>query len=95
MPQLPDEAGAQTVEKKADDFAQFLNVPLSIRVEVGRRNMKVRDLLTLRPEFIVALPKSAGDNVEVFANGTLIAYGEVVEMEGSAGVRITDLYEPT
>jgi flagellar motor switch protein FliN/FliY len=94
MPQVPDQAGVQPNEKKTDEFAQFLNVPLNIRVEVGRRSMKVRDLLTLRPEFIFSLPKSAGENVEVFVNGTLMAYGEVVEMVGNAGVRITDLYEP-
>jgi flagellar motor switch protein FliN/FliY len=77
-----------------DEFARFLDVPLTIRVEVGRRSIKVRDILTLQKESIFSLPKSAGENVEVFVNGKLMAYGEVVEMEGKAGIRITDLYEP-
>lgn len=79
---------------KTDEFAPFLNVPLTIRIEVGRRSLKVRELLRLQPESVLALPKSAGENVEILVNGTLIGYGEVVEMEGKAGVRITDLYEP-
>ncbi len=79
---------------KADEFAPLLDVPLTIRVEVGRRSFKVRELLRLRPESVFSLPKSAGENVDILVNGTLIGYGEVVEMEGKAGVRITDLCKP-
>lgn len=95
MAQAPSPAHAVEPDTgQTDEFAPFFNVPLTIRVEVGRRSLKVRELLRLRSESILALPKSAGENVEILVNGTLIGYGEVVEMEGKAGVRITDIYEP-
>jgi flagellar motor switch protein FliN/FliY len=77
-----------------DEFARFQTVPLTVRIDVGRRTMKVRDILTLRRDSVFDLPKSAGENVEVVVNGALLGYGEVVETEGKAGIRITDLYEP-
>lgn len=95
MAQAPTPARAVELDVgKRDEFAPFFNVPLSIRVEVGRRSLKVRELLRLRRESILVLPKSAGENVDILVNGTLIGYGEVVEMEGKAGVRITDIYGP-
>lgn len=84
----------QSSVQAPDEFARFQAVPLTVRIEVGRRTMKVRDILTLRRDSVFDLPKSAGENVEVFVNGGLLGYGEVVETEGSAGIRITDLYEP-
>jgi flagellar motor switch protein FliN/FliY len=54
--------------------------------------MKVRELLLLRPDSLLELPKSAGENVDIFINGRLVGYGEVLEMEGSAGIRLTDIY---
>jgi len=86
--------GVQGGVQAPDEFARFQTVPLTVRIEVGRRTMKVRDILTLRRDSVFDLPKSAGENVDVFVNGGLLGYGEVVESEGNAGIRITDLYEP-
>jgi flagellar motor switch protein FliN/FliY len=94
MAETSNPIGVPPTGKSRDEFAQFLDVPMKIRVEVGRRNMKVRDILTLHRESVFNLAKSAGENIEVFVNGKLMAYGEVVEMEGNTGIRITDLHEP-
>jgi len=93
MPESPAAVESQIGGMAAEEFADFLDVPMGIRVEIGRRDMKVRDILMLQPESIVDLAKSAGENVDIYVNGKLLAFGEVVEMEGSAGVRITDLSE--
>ena len=52
--------------------------------------MKVRDILQLRQRSIVELPKSAGETVDILVNERPIASGEVLELEGATGVRLTD-----
>jgi flagellar motor switch protein FliN/FliY len=75
-----------------DEIRHYADVPLRISVILGQREMKVRELLQLRPDSLLELPKSAGENVDIFINGRLVGYGEVLEMEGSAGIRLTDIY---
>ncbi len=75
-----------------DEIRHYADIPLRISIILGRREMKVRELLQLRPDSLLELPKSAGENVDILVNGRLIGYGEVLEMEGSAGVRLTDIY---
>jgi flagellar motor switch protein FliN len=75
-----------------DEIRRYADIPLKISVILGQREMKVRELLLLRPDSLLELPKSAGENVDIFINGRLVGYGEVLEMEGSAGIRLTDIY---
>jgi len=78
-------------EKAIDALHHFLDVPMKITVQLAKCNMKVRDILQLQPSSIVDLPKSAGENVDILVNERLIAFGEVMELEGSTGIRLTDL----
>ena len=78
-------------EKAMEELRHFLDVPMKISVQLANRTMKVRDILQLQTDSIVELPKSAGENVDVLINGRLIAFGEVMELEGSTGIRLTDL----
>jgi len=81
-----------TYQTILDGIRHYADVPLKISVILGQREMKVRELLLLRPDSLLELPKSAGENVDIFINGRLVGYGEVLEMEGSAGIRLTDIY---
>jgi len=72
------------------EFSGYHDVPMNIVLEIGRRSMKVREILQLKPESIVDVPKSAGENIDIFVNGKLLAFGEILELEGKAGVRLTD-----
>jgi len=81
-----------TYQTVLDEIRHYADVPLKISVILGQREMKVRELLQLRPDSLLELPKSAGENVDIFINGRLVGYGEVLEMEGSAGIRLTDIY---
>jgi len=76
----------------AQKFGQYTDVPLQIAVELGRRRMKVREILQLQKDSVVELPRSAGENIDVYVNGKLVAYGEVLELEGKAGIRVTDFH---
>lgn len=78
-------------EKVVEELKYFMDVPLKITVQLGERRMKVRDILQLQSDSIIELPKSAGENVDILINGKLVAFGEVMELEGSTGIRITDL----
>jgi flagellar motor switch protein FliN/FliY len=78
-------------ERIMDELHHFLDVPMKISIQLAKCNMKVRDILQLQPSSIVDLPKSAGENVDILVNERLIGFGEVMELEGSTGIRFTDL----
>lgn len=75
----------------AGGLAPLLDVPLELSVELGRTRRPVRDILALVPGSIVPLERLAGDPVDVLVNGRRIARGEVVVVDESFGVRITDI----
>ncbi len=71
---------------------QEIDVRLS--VEVGTSQVKIRDLLNLNEGSVVELDRPSGAPLDLFANGTLFARGEVVTVGGRFGVRITDIVAP-
>jgi flagellar motor switch protein FliN len=77
-------------ENKMEELRQFLDVPVKITVQLARCDMKVREILQLQPNSVIELQKSAGENVDILVNERLIAFGEVMELEGCTGIRLTD-----
>lgn len=67
------------------------DVPLHISVELGRASLTVRDILALGAGSVVELDRLAGEPVDVLVNDRLIARGEVVIVDESFGVRITEI----
>ena len=67
------------------------DVEMDLHVELGRTMMRLEDVLKLRDGSVVALDKLAGDPVDVFANGRLIARGKVLVMNDNFCVRVTEL----
>jgi len=90
MPESPNAPDVSFMDNPLEELRHFLDVPVKISIQLGTRNMKVRDILQLQNSSIVELPKSAGDNVDVLVNDRLIAFGEVLELEGCTGIRLTD-----
>jgi flagellar motor switch protein FliN/FliY len=74
------------------EYANYLDIPMHVTLEIGRKNMKVRDILTLKPQSVVEVMKAAGENLDVLINGKLVAFGEILEMDNKAGIRLTDFY---
>jgi flagellar motor switch protein FliN/FliY len=70
------------------------DIPLGITVELGRTEMKIRNILELGAGAVIQLDKLAGEPVDILANNKLIAKGEVVVIEENFGVRITDIISP-
>jgi len=78
-------------EKDVGELQYFWDVPFNITVQLGERRMKIRDILQLHIGSVISLSKSAGENVDILVNDRIVAFGEVMELEGSTGIRITEL----
>ncbi len=70
------------------------DVPLEITVELGRSKKTLKDILDLNIGSIVELDKLTGEHVDILVNGRIIAKGEVVVVEESFGVRVTQIVDP-
>lgn len=73
------------------DLSILNDVPMLVEAEMGRSNKSVREVLKLGEGSVIDFDKEAGDQVDLKVNGRTIARGEVVEIEGNYGVRITKL----
>jgi flagellar motor switch protein FliN/FliY len=69
----------------------IMDVPLDVTVELGRTKKSIKDILEFAPGTIVELNKIAGEAIDVMVNGKYVAKGEVVVIEESFGVRITEI----
>ena len=72
----------------------LLDVKLQLSVELGKTELPIKKVLELTKGSIVTLNKAAGEPVELYANGKLIAFGEVVVIEDNFGLRITHITDP-
>ena len=67
------------------------DVDLNLRIELGRTQMYLEDVLKLKRGSVVTLDKLAGDPVDVFVNGRMVARGEVLVLNDNFCVRVTEL----
>lgn len=74
-----------------DDFLRVRDIPLDVTVELGRTRLLIKDILDLSTGSIIELDKIAGEPVDLFANGLLVARGEVIVIDDNFGVRITEI----
>ena len=86
---LENEKSTQPVGDERMDM--ILDIPVTISVEIGRATMNIRNLLQLNQGSVVELERLAGEPLDVFVNGTLIAHGEVVVVNDTFGIRLTDV----
>lgn len=73
------------------DLDLLLDIPLEIKVELGRAKIQIHELLNLVPGSAVKLTKLEGEPVDILANDTLIAKGEVVVQREKYGIRVTEI----
>ena len=74
----------------SQEIAKIADVPLEIEVELDRVELKIGALLDLDVDSILEMPRSAGENLDIYIGGKLVAFGEIVIIENSMGIRITD-----
>ncbi len=90
--QDPSSFAEQETRTQEDvDLDLLLDIPLEIKVELGRARIEIQELLNLVPGSAVKLTKLEGEPVDIFANETLIAKGEVVVQREKYGIRVTEI----
>ena len=85
------ELGASRPTTEHASLELLRDVELDLRIELGRTRMHLEDVLQLSKGAVVPLDKLAGDPVDVYVNGRLIARGEVLVLNDSFCVRVTEL----
>jgi flagellar motor switch protein FliN/FliY len=81
----------QRVNIPGDNLDLLMSVPIQITVELGKTRKKIKDIAELTLGNIVELDRQAGDQVDVIANGRLIARGDVVVVDDNYSVKITEI----
>ena len=77
------------------DIARVLDVPVQLTAELGRTRITIKNLLQLSQGSVVELDGLAGEPMDIFINGYLIAQGEVVVVNDKFGIRLTDIITPS
>ena len=85
------EQGAGT----GSDIDMIMDVPVQLTVELGRTRLTIKNLLQLGQGSVVELDGLAGEPMDIFVNGYLIAQGEVVVVDDKYGIRLTDIITPS
>lgn len=78
-------------EKIIASWGNFLDLPLSLSVELGRAKLSVREILDLGPSSIIKLSRSTGEGVDIRADNTPLLRGEIVVIEDRAGIRVSEI----
>ncbi|UAN03453.1 flagellar motor switch protein FliN [Achromobacter mucicolens] len=102
-PAAPAQSAAQSVFKplagatsgQGTDIDLIMDVPVQLTVELGRTRLTIKNLLQLGQGSVVELDGLAGEPMDIFVNGYLIAQGEVVVVEEKYGIRLTDIITPS
>ncbi|GHU40981.1 flagellar motor switch phosphatase FliY [Clostridia bacterium] len=74
-----------------ENIGLIMDVPLDVTVELGRTSKSIQEILEFSPGTILELNKIAGEPIDVLVNGKYVAKGEVVVIEESFGIRITEI----
>jgi flagellar motor switch protein FliN len=78
----------------ADGLAPLNDVVCNVDVVLGTALMSVRDCLNMRRHSLIRLNQSAGGDMQVVVNGIAVALGEVVIIDNSTALRVTDILPP-
>ncbi|MFO0791105.1 MAG: flagellar motor switch protein FliN [Pirellulales bacterium] len=88
--EFKDIRGAQPANEPSN-LELLRDVQLDLKIELGRTHMQLEDVLRLKQGAVVTLDKLAGDPVDIYANGRLIARGEVLVLNDNFCVRVAEL----
>lgn len=95
LDELVDSAAPMAANPDGPDLDVILDIPVRISMEVGSTDISIRNLLQLNQGSVIELDRLAGEPLDVFVNGTLIAHGEVVVVNDKFGIRMTDVISPS
>ena len=85
---------AKTERSGLENLRVLENIDVKLTVEVGGAEIKLRELLRINEGSVIELERLAGDPLDILANGTIIAKGEVVMIGERFGIRFTEVVDP-
>lgn len=85
---------AVTPEIAGRNYRMLAEIPLRVSVEVGSTALRLSDLMELSEGSVVELDRQAHELLDIMVNGTLVAKGEVVTVNGRFGIRVVDVVAP-
>ena len=91
---LTEEAKAPRADANRRELDFILDIPLDVSAELGRTRLLINELLQLGQGSVVELNKLAGEPLEVYVNGKMVARGEAVVINEKFGIRLTDIISP-
>lgn len=77
-----------------EGIERILEIPLELTVELGRKRVRIGELLAVNVGSVIDLGTPAGAPLAIYANNTLIAHGEAVVVGERYGIRVTDIVSP-
>lgn len=78
----------------SNDIEMLMDVDLDVKIELGRAEMAIEDILKLHKGSVVELDKLAGDPVDILVNERLVARGEILVVNDNFCVRVTEIIDP-
>ncbi len=73
-----------------EEIEHLTDIPVLLDVELDKTTMTVREILAIDLGSVLKLTRSAGENIDILIDGTLVGSGEIVIMEDVMGIRVTD-----
>ena len=74
-----------------EDLGFVMDVPVEVTVEIGRKKMRIADVLKIGPGTVLELDKASGESLDILVNNRLLARGEAVVVGERYGVRLTEV----
>lgn len=90
-PEIEGDEAESHIERNLD---VVMDIPIRLSMEIGATKLSIRKLLGLNRGSIIELEQAAGEPLEIFANGTLVAHGEVVVINEKYGIKLLDVISP-
>jgi flagellar motor switch protein FliN len=87
----PGDAAASNLSRGIDSLGFVMDVPVEVTVELGRRRVRIGEVLRLGPGSVLELSKANGEPLDIYVNDRLIARGEAVVVGERYGVRLTEV----
>ncbi len=87
---LSPDKGAEGAEE-GQNLDMILDLPLEVQVRLGQTRILIRELLRLDKNSVLELDQGADEALDIVVNDSVLARGEVVDIEGRLGIRITDI----
>ncbi len=95
LPPIESTTSAEGIQKSREvNLNMILDLPVDVHVELGQARMTIQSILAFSVGTVIELDRLAGDPVDILVNGKLIGKGEVMVVDESFGIRVTELIEP-